>query len=85
VVVSSSESALRPARRCPPASYGCVAAQLRPHYTERDLAELLCCSSPSMEDDVSITRDGRRLDPAGAVIEFFDELRRERERTNDAK
>jgi hypothetical protein len=30
---------------------------------------------PATEDDVSITNDGRRLDSAEAVLEFFEELR----------
>lgn len=38
----------------------------------RDLA-------PPTDDDVSITKDGRRLDTAEKVIEFFAELDAERE------
>ena len=31
---------------------------------------------PASDDDVSITNDGRRLDSAEAVLEFFEELKK---------
>jgi hypothetical protein len=40
------------------------------------LNKLLADAGPPTEDDVSVTRDGRRLDSAKAVIEFVEELRR---------
>lgn len=39
---------------------------------------------PPTPDDVSITRDGRRLDTAEKVIEFFAELEAERQAEREA-
>ena len=39
---------------------------------------------PATDDDVSITNDGRRLDSAEAVIEFFEELQREQTKSQQA-
>lgn len=50
-------------------------AQLRDHYDEADLAMLLRGAPSSTPDEVSIAKDGRRLDSAAAVTSFFDELR----------
>ena len=52
--------------------------RLRDHYDEADLAQLLEGAGPATPDEVSITKDGRRLDTAEAVIAFFEELREQR-------
>jgi hypothetical protein len=52
--------------------------RLKDHYDEADLAKLLDGAPPSTPDEVSITKDGRRLDSAEAVIAFFEELREQR-------
>jgi len=43
-----------------------------------ELDELLADAAPPTDDDVSITKDGRRLDSAEAVIAFFEEIRAQR-------
>jgi hypothetical protein len=48
---------------------------LKESYESGEVAHLLEGSEPSSQDDVSVTRDGRRLDTAEAVIAFFDEVR----------
>ncbi|MCC6227405.1 MAG: hypothetical protein IT195_13510 [Microthrixaceae bacterium] len=47
-------------------------------FDEGELDALLVGGRPSTQDEVSITNDGRRLDSAEAVIEFFEELREQR-------
>lgn len=42
--------------------------------TREQFNEMLRDAPPPTLDDVSVTRDGRRLDSAEAVIEFFTEL-----------
>lgn len=49
-----------------------------------ELDALLAGGQPATADDVSITTDGRRLDTAEAVIEFFDELSRDRGQSDEA-
>lgn len=53
-------------------------ARLRDRYDDDDLAALVAKAGPSTPDEVSITKDGRRLDSAEAVIAFFEELREQR-------
>jgi hypothetical protein len=53
-------------------------SRLKAHYDEADLVELLAGAAPSTPDEVSMTKDGRRLDTAEAVITFFQELRERR-------
>lgn len=58
--------------------YAVAVARLRDRYDEADLAVLLAGATPSTPDEVSITKDGRPLDSAEAVIAFFEELREQR-------
>ena len=48
-------------------------------YGPGELAAFVAGGGPATDDDVSITNDGRRLDSAEAVLEFLEDLRRERE------
>ena len=52
-------------------------------YRAGTLDALLSRGQPATADDVSITKDGRRLDTAEAVIEFFEELRRDRTQSDE--
>lgn len=52
--------------------------RLKDHYDEADLARILDGAGPSTPDEVSITKDGQRLDSAAAVIAFFEGLRDQR-------
>lgn len=52
--------------------------RLKDHYDEADLAAILEGAPPSTPDEVSITKDGRRLDSAEAVVAFCEELRAQR-------
>jgi hypothetical protein len=52
--------------------------RLRDRYDEADLAAILDGAPPSTPDEVSITKDGRPLDSAEAVIAFFEELHEQR-------
>ena len=45
-------------------------------YEAGELDALLRACPPPTNDDVSVTTDGRRLDTPEAVIEFFEDLRR---------
>jgi hypothetical protein len=47
---------------------------LRDHYDEGDLAAILYGAQPSTPDEVSVTKDGRPLDSAEAVIAFFERI-----------
>lgn len=47
-------------------------------YRAGEFDALLAGGQPATADDVSVTMDGRRLDTAEAVIEFFDECSRDR-------
>lgn len=47
-------------------------------YRACELDARLAGGQPATTDEVSITTDGRRLDTAEAVIEFFDELSHDR-------
>jgi len=47
-------------------------------YRVGELDALLSGGQPATADDVSMTTDGRQLDTAEAVIEFFDELSHDR-------
>ncbi|MCU0271466.1 MAG: hypothetical protein MUF83_22880 [Acidimicrobiales bacterium] len=49
-------------------------------YGPGEANEYVSGGGPSTADEVSITTDGRWLDSAEAVIEFFAELERERAR-----
>jgi hypothetical protein len=49
-------------------------------YGPGEANELVSGGEPSTSDEVSITTDGRRLDSAEAVIEYFTELERDRAR-----
>lgn len=53
---------------------------LKAHYDWDEIEDLLGDGEPPTPDDVSVTDDGRRLDTADAVREFFDELRSVRQR-----
>ena len=56
-------------------------------FTWEEFNELFRDALPPTDDDVSITKDGRRLDTKDKVIEFFAELEAERSATagaNDA-
>lgn len=48
-------------------------------YGPGEATAFVAGGGPVTDDDVSITNDGLRLDSAEAVLEFLDELRRERE------
>lgn len=48
-------------------------------YGPGEATAFVAGGGPATDDDVSITNDGRRLDSAEAVLEFLEELRRERE------
>ncbi len=50
--------------------------------TWAEWGEMTCDLLGPTDDDVSITKDGRRLDTAEKVIEFFAELKAEREGTS---
>ena len=52
-------------------------------YRAGELDALLSGGQPATADDVSITKDGRRLDTAEAVIEFFGELCRDRTQSDE--
>jgi len=52
-------------------------------YRVGELDALLAGGRPATADDVSITTDGRRLDNAEAVIEFFEELSRDGVETDE--
>lgn len=52
--------------------------------TWEEFNELFRDALPPTSDDVSITSDGRRLDTAEKVIEFFGELEAERSAAADA-
>ena len=52
---------------------------LKASYSAEELAEMFKDAGPPTPDDMSITNDGRRLDSAEAVIEFFEEIRAQRE------
>jgi hypothetical protein len=52
-------------------------ARLKESYEAREVNELLAGAEPPSADDVSVTTDGR-LDSAGDVTAFFDELRAKR-------
>lgn len=51
-----------------------VVAKLRDDYNEADLASMLERATASTADDVSVTKSGRRLDSAQALLAFIDEL-----------
>lgn len=51
--------------------------------TWEEFSELFRDALPPTSDDVSITTDGRRLDTAAKVIEFFAELDAERSAAAD--
>ena len=53
-------------------------SRLKASYRSGELTELLADAEQPTADDVSVTEDGRRLDTAEAVIEFFDGLRASR-------
>lgn len=53
-------------------------SRLKASYRSGELAELLADADQPPAEDVSVTEDGRRLDTADAVIQFFDELRASR-------
>jgi hypothetical protein len=53
---------------------------MKRRYGPGEANEYVSGGEPSTSDDVSITTDGRRLDSAEAVIEFFAELERQRSR-----
>jgi hypothetical protein len=53
---------------------------MKRRYGPGEANEYVSGGEPSTSDEVSITTDGRRLDSAEAVIEFFAELERERSR-----
>ncbi len=66
-----------------------VASTLGPMTTKRvfgpgEATAYIAGGGPATDDDVSITNDGRRLDTAQAVIEFFEELRREQTTSEQA-
>lgn len=48
-------------------------------YGPGEATAFVAGGGPSTDDDVSIANDSRRLDSAEAVLEFLEELRRERE------
>jgi len=58
--------------------YAEVVPRLNSHYDEADLARILDGAPPATPDEVSVTKDGRRLDSAQAVTAFFEELREQR-------
>lgn len=64
--------------RSPRPRYHDRVPRLKDHYDEADLGELLAGAPPSTVDEVTITTDGRRLDSAQAVIDFYEELREQR-------
>lgn len=68
-----------PGRRGPDGgSLGHVSERpIRSVLTREQFNEMLRDAPPPTADDVSVTRDGRRLDSAEAVIEFFTALEAE--------
>lgn len=52
---------------------------LKTHYEWDEVEALLGVGTDSTVDDVSVANDGRLLDSAQAVRDFFDELRSTRE------
>ena len=52
---------------------------IKASYDWDEVETWLSGAGPSTEDEVSITTDGRRLDSAEAVIEFFAELEAHRD------
>lgn len=61
-----------------------VVARLQDRYDDDDLARILDGATPSTSDEVSVTKDGRRLDSAEAVVAFFEELRDQRTASSGA-
>ncbi len=52
---------------------------LKAHYEWDEVEALLGIGTAPTVDDVSVANDGRRLDSAEAVTDFFDELRSTRD------
>jgi hypothetical protein len=61
-----------------------MAGRLIRRFEPGEFNELFRDALPPTSDDVSITKDGRRLDTAEKVIEFFAELEAERAAEADA-
>ena len=59
-----------------PARYADVVGPEKRDVSATQLIKLMDHASPSTPDDVSITRDGRRLDNPTKVISFIEELNR---------
>lgn len=54
-------------------------APVKRGYGPGELAAFVAGGGPATDGDVSLTNDGRRLDSAEAVLEFLENLGRERE------
>ncbi|HZJ07804.1 MAG TPA: hypothetical protein VFD59_20435 [Nocardioidaceae bacterium] len=58
-------------------------SKLKDSYERGELSDLLVGAEPPTAEDVSVTEDGRLLDSAEVVIEFFDEMRAARSQRPD--